>query len=154
MWDIYQRDGRGVAVRSTWDRLTSSLSDPHEIFGGLVKYVNYASDPFPDDNWITPYMHKRKSFEHEKEARLMLIDPHGFNAVSFEGSRQLGFGEFDDGEPPATHSVSVELTMLVEAIYVAPGTPEWQSNLVQRLAGRYLKECTFEHSSLDDAPIF
>jgi hypothetical protein len=34
MWTLYEREGRGIAVRSTWSRLTESITDRRTILGG------------------------------------------------------------------------------------------------------------------------
>jgi hypothetical protein len=45
MWDIYQREGRGVAVKTTWANLIASIGSDRSIFGGRVNYVDYMSTP-------------------------------------------------------------------------------------------------------------
>jgi hypothetical protein len=71
MWDIYQREGRGVAVRSTWGELKSSLQTRKSITGGKVSYVDYSGFKVTGTNTFDPFRFKRLSFEHEREVRLV-----------------------------------------------------------------------------------
>lgn len=152
MWDIYQREGRGVAIKTTWARLTSALTTSQEIYGGLITYLDYATEEVPADNWIPAYMHKRRSFQHEREARLVIIDPHGFDAVSYDAGKHMGFGKFDDGEPPTVLAIPVNLRKLIDSVYVAPATPKWHADLVTKLVARYGHTFNVVRSDLDRAP--
>ena len=72
MWDIYQREGRGVAVRSTWGDLTASLTGTRDVYGGYIRYIDYETTLVEEYNGFNAFMYKRRSFEHEREARLII----------------------------------------------------------------------------------
>jgi hypothetical protein len=65
MWKLYARTDEAVAIQSTYTRLRAAL--PDDAYVGVVKYIDYDTDSIPEDNVFWPYVHKRKSFEHEKE---------------------------------------------------------------------------------------
>lgn len=71
MWDIYQREGRGVALRTTWGDLKSSLIDTWQIFGGLVIYVDHRTTVIDESNLYSAFLTKRLAYQHEREARLV-----------------------------------------------------------------------------------
>jgi hypothetical protein len=110
MWKLYG-GGTGVAIQSTFARLTASLKDcPHFVSVGLVKYIDYTSDTFVgQDNGFQPFLHKRKSYEHEKELRAVVWPPggeHGTMAPIDKGIRG-----------------PVSLDRLIERVYLAPDAP-------------------------------
>lgn len=71
MWRLYGRTGGGVAIQSTYGNLVRSVADQNEVFVGLVQYIDYETDRFPDADMFHPVMHKRASFSHEHEVRLV-----------------------------------------------------------------------------------
>ncbi|MEL6092687.1 DUF2971 domain-containing protein [Plesiomonas shigelloides] len=92
MWRIYSPDKRSVRIRTTVDKLLTSLimanvntSMTQECIG-KVEYlpeseiVNRAKKAFTSNGQITfsslfrSLLHKRKAFEHEKEIRLAYLD--------------------------------------------------------------------------------
>lgn len=80
MWRLYCGDKEGVAIRTTYGKLESSLSDP-EMYIGVVTYKDYEKDGYPlyqlnpkwppEHSYYYPFMHKRKAFEHEREVRII-----------------------------------------------------------------------------------
>lgn len=75
MWKLYDAAGKGVAVRTTAGRLKQALIGGHQppIAGAKVTYVDYASSFIPEGNLFFPYVHKRLSFEFEREYRLLAM---------------------------------------------------------------------------------
>jgi hypothetical protein len=74
MWSLFQRDGSGIAVRSTFRRLTESFNSERLIYAGLVNYADFDRIVIPDNNIYAPYLYKRLSFEHEQEIRAVTAD--------------------------------------------------------------------------------
>lgn len=72
MWQLYRRD-YGIAVIATMKRMDENLHWQKEIFIGKVRYIDYQKETIPGNNFLWPFMHKRKSFEHEKEVRLLFF---------------------------------------------------------------------------------
>lgn len=108
MWRLYGGTG-GVAVQTTYSKLAQSVVNEYEVYIGLVRYIDYEKEWFPDANAFTPIMHKRKSFEHEREVRL----------VWYWGSPT----------PPETvpESLSIpwDVASIVENIFVDPTAPPY-----------------------------
>ena len=147
MWDIYQREGRGVAIRSTWGALTSSLDTERMVYGGLVQYVDYSQTFIPEGNMFDAFMHKRLSFAHEREARLVFLS--GYSAPHpTEPNTAINLGP----EPSALH-VKVDLDQLVGAVYVAPDAPAWISDLVAKIVVSYGRKFPVVQSDLARDPI-
>ncbi len=143
MWKLYSSENYGIAIQSTFSRLKKSVShqNNHTIKIGKVKYIDYEYDHFQDerretarvasgdilghingvrseDAWIRPYipfLHKRKSFEHERELRAIL---------NSSDDRTEGI------------KVSVDLNELIERVYVAPTAESWIFELVKAISIR------------------
>jgi len=148
MWDIYQREGRGVAVRSTWGRLKSSLTTEGWVRGGKVSYVDYQSVFIDENNAFTPFMHKRESFRHEQEVRLLHL--RGYNNEHF---RSTGRGEARDEPGPPVLALDVDISVLIESVYVAPDAPEWVHGVVSDVTAQYGHTYPVRQSDLARDPI-
>jgi hypothetical protein len=70
LWRVYAGGGNGVALRTTYRHLASSL--PDNVFAGVVRYQNYKSGDFDDSNAYTAIMHKRIEYKDEREVRLVI----------------------------------------------------------------------------------
>jgi hypothetical protein len=71
-------------------------------------------------------MHKRKSFEHERELRAILWLISFRNYVPIEGK--------SPPPPDVGISLPVDLDRLIEAVYVAPTSPEWFYDLAKKIS--------------------
>src|SRR5207302_88449 len=40
MWNLYAARGQGIAIRSTFSRLTKSITDPVPVYVGVVSYID------------------------------------------------------------------------------------------------------------------
>lgn len=159
MWKLYAVEGIGVAVRSTYDRLASSLprADRHRNQSGpwmlelpvriaKVRYVDY--DKY-DGAHEDPFLLKRKSFEHEREIRAIAEDWH-----SFQGDpRDHLPPEYRSRYPDGGALVPVDLAKLIEAVYVPPQAPRWFARVVEDLVKRYRIKVLVRQSALDKDPL-
>jgi hypothetical protein len=146
MWRLYLRSGEGVAIRSTYQRLVHSLVDfEPPVYAGIVNYSDYEHDWIPEGSTFAPYMHKRQSFEHERELRAIRQD-----FVSNGEEIDLTQERFPDGG----EVVPVRLDTLIERVYVAPGLPSWMFELVQSIAARFDVDAQVAQSALDAEPLF
>lgn len=135
MWNLYANSNEAVCIQSTYKRLRVGISP--EIYIGEVQYIDYRTQPIYITNLFYPYMHKRRFFEHEKELRAVIWKPR---------SRE---------EPPAGGElVKVNLNRLIERIYVAPTSPTWFYNLVQKIVAKYSLNKKIVRSSLDEEPYY
>lgn len=149
MWEIYARNGQGVAVRSTVQRLIESF-DEHDtetrVMVGLVNYIDYTADRIPQTCVFYPLLFKRLSFEHETELRAVAVSCE----ISDSGDLDWKHGLFEKGGA----DISVDLQTLVECVYVAPSSPTWYRQLVRSVVDRYELKTDVHTSDLDTEPIW
>ena len=133
MWQLYLKNGEGVAIQSTVQRMADSFHGTKEpVSIGLVDYVDYDEDEIPWNNVFYLALHKRKSFEHEKEIRALLMSAHSSTGAL----------------------VPVNLEVLIEKIYIAPDSPVWIHDLVKKVLSRYKLEKEVVHSGLEERPLY
>jgi len=146
MWKLYLKSNEGIAIQSTFNRLKDSLKDDDcNIYIGRVKYIDYEKEWMPEGNSFYPFIHKRKSFEHEQELRAVsqkLPSKGGKIDLSIKPS-------YDDGI-----YVPVDLGILIEKIYIAPTSPEWLNELVKSVTRKYGLNKEVLPTSLDEKPVY
>jgi hypothetical protein len=145
MWKLYLSSKEGIAIRSTFSRLKECFrDDKYDIFIGEVKYIDYEQDWLPERNSLEPFIHKRKSFEHEQELRAVVQD-----IPLIDGNLDLSIPPQDDGI-----YIKVDLDVLIESIYMAPTTPTWLFDLVKSVSKQYKIDKEITQSSLDEKPVY
>jgi len=72
MWRLYCGSHGGVAIQTTYAQLAESLRPHAEAYIGCVKYMDYENDAIREANMYAPMMHKRISFSHESEVRIVV----------------------------------------------------------------------------------
>lgn len=142
MWKLYAKSDEAVAIQSTYSKLHDAL--PNGSFLGTVTYLDYNTAPIPDGNSFWPYVHKRLSFEHEKELRIVEQEfPANENGLDVHRENKR-FGK----------TVHVELSRLIESVYVSPTSPEWFYHLVESIAKRYGFSFPTRRSDIMQTPVF
>ena len=142
MWRLYSRWQNGLAIRSTFKSLSESFTCNSSVYIGRVQYVDYKTAVIPEDNIFALYMHKRRSFEYEREVRVLTMELPP-NAGGAELSRDVcDVGMY----------YSVDVAKLVEEVVFAPHAEDWFVELVQSVAARYNLKVPVRRSSLADAP--
>lgn len=130
MWRLYTTAlPFAVAVQTTRDKLYRALHRNPDITIGRVSYLDYESQ-FANINGC--YWNKRKSFEHEREVRAILVD-HTAGDVT--------------GKLMPTN-----LRLLIDHIYVSPVAPAWFRALVVDVTRRYEVRKRIVQSSLNAIP--
>lgn len=147
MWRLYSAGDEAVAIQSSYGRLTECL--PEMAVPGLVNYIDYDTDEMPEDNTFHPFFHKRKSFEHEREVRAVVQELPVF---ADENGRMRVDRERVSEEQGKT--VPVDLGRLIERVYIAPTSPGWIAELVDRTAKRYGLRSEVVPSSLARKPVY
>ncbi len=147
MWEICLQSKEGVAIKSTFKRMKDSFL-PHkedDIFIGKVKYIDYSHDVIPKGNIFNPFLYKRKSFEHERELRavllkLMIQEETVEKQVLYVDPKWFGV------------YVKTDLDILIDSIVVSPSVPDWFIDLVTSIGKKYGLYKKVESSELSKEP--
>jgi len=146
MWKLYLKSNEGIAVKSTFNRLRSCFKDEKRgIYIGKVQYIDYEKDWLPEGNLFYPFVHKRKSFEHEQELRAVIQEYCYKEGGDIDWSKS----PFEDGI-----YIQVDLNILMDKIYLAPTSPKWLFELIKSVSKRYELDKEVHQSTLDDVPAY
>ena len=96
-----------------------------------VLYIDFSRESFADD---LPFIYKRRTFEHEREIRAII--------VTREAANKQGV------------LVKVDLHELIEALWIAPTAEGWLADLVRNVSRRYGLEVDVGWSTMTEQPIF
>ena len=134
MWGVYG-DG-GIAIKTTVGAMIEGFQfSDDEIVIGRVKYIDYTRDPMPSGVY-PPFLHKRKSFEHEREVRAIILSDFDLIDSPYVTGKYQG----------------VDLDALVQEIIVAPFQPDWFAELVASVSNKYGLKNKVQRSKLDISP--
>lgn len=133
MWRLYSDSKQAIAVTTTAQRLHDAL--PDRCYIAKVHYIDFDIETIPDSGYVhAQFFYKRKSFEHEREVRVISLS--GATAKS-EGMQ-----------------VDVDLSSTLLEIYVSPESPRWYSNVVTDLVKRCGFDFPVKQSTLDAEALF
>ncbi|ELA8128113.1 hypothetical protein ACTNNG_004614 [Vibrio parahaemolyticus] len=145
MWKLYAQTSEAVAIQSRFSVLEKLL--PEKTYVGQVKYIDYDRDWLPEGNGFWPFVHKRKSFEHERELRVLAQE------LPVHEGEGKGF-DYSTRNPLFGKSVEIDLAQLIEAVYIAPDAPSWFLELVKGSISRYGYDFQVIQSDLARKPVF
>lgn len=167
MWRLYARTNEAVAIQSTYAGLRDCL--PSEVnmgtveadessgwrieqrgpvYLGEVEYIEAATEAIPQQGFrLTPFMYKRKSFQHENEVRAVIWTQPYPEGVTDQPYTPENIRNKVTGWP-----VKVPLRDLLGCVYVAPTAPNWFFEAVEAVTRKYALALEVEHSSLDQVP--
>jgi len=135
LWKLYIRSNEGIAIKSSYRRLKESIEkDKFMVMIGLVQYIDYDKDVLPKADFLNLAMHKRKSFQFERELRAMVI-----------GWRLRGQSGI---------YVKADLEKLIDRIYISPQGENWFLDLVKSIVEKYDLKKPVKRSDLDTDPIY
>ncbi len=143
MWKLYSKEEASITIQSSYSLLQAVL--PEEVDLGMVKYIDYETELVPHQNIINYCMHKRKSFEHERELRA-LIWALGVNGKTKEPKWPVMEGAIGT-------EVKVDLAKMVSAVVLAPLSPIWFEHLVRKVLARYGHEFEVRRSRMECEPL-
>jgi hypothetical protein len=125
-----EKELQSLSVQSTFKRLTQCFSPESErtVLIGKVNYIDYNTDWLPEGNLFYPFLFKRKSFEHERELRAIIM----INPLSREGELDL-----DKEVVYIVEYIDVNLHKLIESVFFTPTAPDWFLSLVKFIMKRY-----------------
>lgn len=148
MWKVFNEKGQGIAIKVQNENLVALLDADREkkVLGGKVKYIDYSNVPKGFKSYYDFTLLKRKSFEYEKEFRLII---QLIKSKEIEGGhKEWDFS--DDKNLVNGISLEVDITKLVNQIYVSPQSPDWYFEIVKNVIKKYGIEMVPIRSSLDD----
>lgn len=142
MWRLYCPSNQGIAIQTTYQKLVDSIAHDSTLYIGLVTYIDYESHAFPLTNLFYHVMHKRISFAHEQEVRLIKTL---YEFMKPEAS----------GGPPGI-AIDWNLDPLVEAIYVNPYAPTYYADVVKAVVQEFAPNLVEQvlWSQMRAAPMF
>ena len=133
MWQIFTKNNEGLAIQSTIGRLKKALQPESRIeqYIGNVNYIDYKKEYIPFDDTFFPFLFKRKSFQYEREVRII-------SDVSLQNI------PVNDGL-----KINVNLNQLIEKIYIHPKSENWYKKLVIELVSKLDFKIEIEKSDLE-----
>ena len=133
MWQIFTQNSEGLAIQSTIGRLQKALKPEKNLkqYIGQVNYIDYKKEYIPFDDLFFPFLFKRKSFQYEREVRI--ISDTSDTAITI-----------NDGI-----KVNVDISQLIDKIYIHPKSENWYKNLVIELVSKLDFDITIEKSDLE-----
>jgi len=133
MWQIFTQNSEGLAIQSTIGRLQNALSpeNNYKQYIGEVNYIDYKKEYIPFDDMFFPFLFKRKSFQYEREVRI-ITDVAGSKITLNDGLK-----------------INVDINQLIEKIYIHPKSENWYKNLVIQLVKQLGFDFTIEKSDLE-----
>lgn len=141
LWDLYSGKS-GVAIRSTVGALQRSISDEKSYYIGKVKYIDFDTEPTPELNVLVPPFLKRKSFEHEREIRVMYWQ----TPDASQAARSSIIAD--------NHALTIDPNTLIENLYISPSSPSWLTESLQDVCRRFDLSAAVTRSSLYDEHIY
>ena len=133
MWQIFTKNNEGLAIQSTIGRLKEALRPENRIeqYIGNVNYIDYKKEYIPFDDTFFSFLFKRKSFQYEREVRI-ISDVSAQNISVNEGLK-----------------INVDLNQLIEKIYIHPKSENWYKKLVIELVSKLDFKIEIEKSDLE-----
>ena len=144
MWNQYARERGAIAIETTAKRLSEQL--PEDVLLSRIAYHDYDASAIPEGNLFFPFLHKRKSFEHEHEVRAIR-----WKVPPVPNQAALNFAAENPEEGMA---VRVSLPALIVSVHVSPSAPTWTLDLVGRVTEKYGFAFPVTRSTLDCAPVY
>ncbi len=133
MWQIFTQNSEGLAIQSTIGRLQKALEPEKNLkqYIGQVNYIDYKKEYIPFDDLFFPFLFKRKSFQYEREVRI----------ISDTSETKI---HINDGI-----KINVDISQLIDKIYIHPKSENWYKNLVIELVSKLGFDIEIEKSDLE-----
>ena len=133
MWQIFTQNSEGLAIQSTIGRLQKAVRRENNFdqYIGEVNYIDYKKEYIPFDDLFFPFLFKRKSFQYEREVRI----------ITDTSKSKI---KLNDGI-----KINVDINQLIEKIYIHPKSENWYKKLVIELVERLGFGFEIEKSDLE-----
>lgn len=149
MWQLYAGDGDAVCIKSTVGRLHKCIDQTDiDVYIGVVDYIDYDSDSVPEHNFLYPFIHKRRAFEHERELRAVIWEYDDWPLKN----DKIDYAVVPDS--PGFWLLIPNLSLLVDEVYVSPQSRPWFFDLVQNVTRKYELDSPVRQSPLATMPQF
>jgi hypothetical protein len=151
MWSIYAGRGSGIAITSSYESVQASLQTSQKLFGGKIIYSDYSAEIIDvQSNLLGTVMRKRRSFEFEREFRIVFWDDSSLRDSSKTNEM---VERIDKAVMPEGLEFQCDLATLIDEIYVSPKSAEWYRELVQSVAKTYGVDKEVRRSPMDMEPV-
>jgi hypothetical protein len=140
MWRLYSRETDGIAIKTNFGSLRQSFTTSQFIRLGRINYIDYKTRFSGSGTMERPFFFKRKSFEHEREVRAVILDLDDENIQNFSPRYDVG------------NYYEVDISILIHEVVVAPYAQDWFLELVQSVADRYKLKAPVVKSRLAEPP--
>ena len=131
MWKLYSVNTKNaVAIQTTAAHLYEALDRNPSVKIGKVKYVDF-NNRFASINGA--YWYKRKSFEHEREVRAIIVD----YSTSTSGL-----------------SIPISINSLIDHLFISPYAPKWFEEVVHSVVEKYKLHIPVVHSDMTQRPFY
>ncbi|MBN9589009.1 MAG: DUF2971 domain-containing protein [Alphaproteobacteria bacterium] len=138
MWKSYGKHDGGVAITTNLSRLRHALEKaPATIYCGKIQYIDFETEVFDLSNLFNPVLRKRKSFETEREVRLV---------YSHETAGIVGADTPDGVAQPCS------LSDLIDEIWISPTAPSFITEVVNDICRLANFSGRIRRSTLLDPP--
>ena len=133
MWQIFTQNSEGLAIQSTIGRLQKAVEPEKSLkqYIGEVNYIDYKKEYIPFDDLFFPFLFKRKSFQYEREVRI-ISDLSEKNITINDGIK-----------------IDVDINQLIGKIYIHPKSENWYKKLVIELVSKLGFDFEIEKSDLE-----
>jgi hypothetical protein len=135
MWKLYTSQNESICIRSKYETFANLL--PPEVLLGCVRYIDYLREDFETKEMVSYIIHKRKSFEHEREIRAVVYRNEACPFESIEGKGLI---------------VPIDIAALIEEIFVSPTSQSPLTEVVTGLAHKYGLGAPVLQSRVNDPP--
>ena len=142
MWRLYSREHDGIAIKTDFKSFSRSFTCSDKIYIGKVNYVDYDTTFIPEGSSFFPYLYKRESFAHEREIRAI-----SQNMPTRDGKIDLSQEVYATGT-----YYTVDLSLLVHEVVVAPYADDWFMSLAEAVAIRFGLTAPVSRSGLAEPP--
>jgi len=135
LWNRYAKGAEGIAVQSTYRRLSDSFRnyDETNTFAGLVDYIDHENAHISLSNALEPVVHKNVFFRDERELRVVLMKDINKELNKRGNSSKDLYLEF----PTTGCEVKVDIHALIEKVVVSPKAAKWFFALVESITKNY-----------------
>lgn len=158
MWSLYQQDKAGIAIQTDWYALNSSLDPMIPFLEAQVVYGSHFGDGEDGFNLGASLCTKRRSFAHEREARIIYLDAQkefkaDMDYFKYQGTKIALPRDYALEERlaalPSGVSMKTDIETLVARVILAPYMPPWVEEAVRETTATFGFTFPVGRSSLD-----